>query len=60
MRAVRILFLGAELSHHLRDSDSFAAIAWDVMEMDDAEGVGAFDSLAGSGQYFSYALAQAA
>ena len=30
------------------------------MKIDDAEGVGDFDILAGAGRYFAYALAQAA
>ena len=56
--AVPIIVFWAELAHHLCDGDSFAAIVWDVVKMDDAEGVGAFDALDGSSWYFSYALAQ--
>ena len=57
---VRILFFGAELAQHLRDGDSFAEIAWDVVKMDDAEGVCAFDTMYGTAWSFAYALEQAA
>ena len=54
---VWILFFGSELAHYLCDSDSFVEIVWDVVKMDDGEGVGDFDALAGAGRAFAYAMA---
>ena len=58
-RTVRILLWRAELTHCLRDGDSFAAIVWDLVEMDNSEVVGDFDALYGAGRSFAYALAPA-
>ena len=47
--SVQVFLGGAELSHHFCDGDVYAAIGWDVVKEDGAEGVSVFDARAGAG-----------